>query len=134
MLALPDATRAELPAGLRKFRSTHRSWLCQLYYHDSNLHYEVWNMGEQRGKLELGLHFESRDHAVNSALLAGFSRRLVEVKATLGPQWEAEQWDRGWTKVYETVPYEPFSDETLHAIAKRLATAMTVLQPIWDSL
>ena len=134
MLALPDATRAELPAGLRKFRSTHRSWLCQFYYHDPNLHYEVWNMGEQRGKLELGLHFESRDHAVNSALLAGFSRRLVEVKATLGPQWEAEQWDRGWTKVYETVPYEPFSDETLHAIAKRLATAMTVLQPIWDSL
>ena len=72
-------------------------------------------MGEARGKLELGLHFESRDHAVNAALLDGFARCMVEVKATLGPQWEAEQWDRGWAKVYETLPYEPFSDETLQA-------------------
>lgn len=134
MQALPAATRACLPAGLRKFHSAHRSWLCQLYYRDPNLHYEVWNLGEARGRLELGLHFESRDHEINTALLNGFSRRMVEVKATLGPQWEAEQWDRGWTKVYETVPYEPFSDETLEAIAARLARAMSVLQPIWDGL
>ena len=134
MQALPTATRACLPANLRKFRSAHRSWLCQFYYHDPNLHYEVWNMGEARGKLELGLHFESRDHAVNAALLDGFARCMVEVKATLGPQWEAEQWDRGWAKVYEVLPYEPFSDETLQSVAARLARAMTVLQPIWDSL
>ena len=134
MQALPAATRACLPAGLRQFRSAHRSWLCQLYYHDPNLHYEVWNLGQARGKLELGLHFESHNHEVNMALLNGFARRMVEVKATLGPQWEAEQWDRGWTKVYETVPYEPFSDETLEAIAARMARAMSVLQPIWDGL
>ena len=96
--------------------------------------YEVWNMGERRGRLEIGLHFESRDRVKNLTLLAGFSRRMVAVKATLGPQWEAEPWDRGWTKVYETVPYEPFSTEVLDAIARRLARAMTVLQPIWDAL
>ena len=134
MQGLPEATRQYLPAPLKKFRSAHRSWLCQLYYRDPSLHYEVWNMGQMRGKLELGLHFESRDREKNAALLAGFSRQLVEIKATLGPQWEAEQWDRGWTKVYETVPYEPFSDETLDAIARRLAEAMRVLQPIWDNL
>jgi len=134
MQALPAATQARLPAGLRRFKTAHRSWLCQFYYRDPNLHYEVWNLGQMRGKLELGLHFESRNHDVNTALLQGFSRRMIEVKATLGPQWEAEQWDRGWTKVYETVPYEPFSDETLAAIAERLARAMGVLQPIWDSL
>jgi hypothetical protein len=88
-------------------------------------------MGERRNKIEIGLHFESRDRAENAALLAGFSRRMAEVKAMLGPHWEAEAWDRGWTKVYETVPYEPFSDEVLAAIGKRLARAMTVLQPIW---
>ena len=134
MQGLPAATRANLPARLRQFRTAHRSWLCQFYYADPNLHYEVWNLGEVRGKLELGLHFESRDHATNTALLQGFAQRMIEVKATLGPQWEAEQWDRGWTKVYETVPYEPFTDETLAAIAARLARAMTVLQPIWDDL
>ena len=134
MRALPDATRPQLPASLRKFKTAGRPWLCQLYYADPLLHYEVANLGERRGRIEIGLHFESRSHAVNSALLAGFSRRMVEVKATLGPQWEAEQWDRGWTKVYETVPWEPFTDETLAAVAARLAQAMTVLQPIWDSL
>jgi hypothetical protein len=134
MALLPAAARAHLPASLRRFRSAHRSWLCQLYYRDPRLHYEVWNLGERRGLLEIGLHFESRDREENAALLRGFSQRMVAVKAALGQQWEAEAWDKGWTKVYETVPYEPFSDEVLEAIAKRLARAMTVLQPIWDDL
>ena len=134
MRRLPDATRPQLPPGLRKFRTATRGWLCQLYYRDPRLHYEVWNMGERRGVLELGLHFEGRDRDANLALLAGFSRCMVEVKATLGPQWEAEPWDRGWTKVYETLPYEPFSEALLEAVSKRLARAMCVLQPIWDAL
>ncbi len=134
MSALPAATREHLPARLRQFKSAHRSWLCQLYYRDPSLHYEVWNMGESRGKLELGLHFESRDRDRNAALLAGFSRQLVEIKATLGPQWEAEAWDKGWSKVYEVLPYEPLSDEILAAVAARLAGAMTVLTPILDDL
>jgi hypothetical protein len=134
MTALPAATRARLPAGLRQFRSAHRSWLCQLYTLDPSLHYEVWNMGESRGKLELGLHFESRDRDRNAALLAGFAKQMVEIKATLGPQWEAEAWDKGWSKVYEVLPLEPFSDEILEAVSRRLAGAITVLQPILDEL
>jgi hypothetical protein len=134
MQALPNAVRGQLPASLRKFKSSTRAWLCQLYYADPRLHYEVWNLGERRGLIEIGLHFESQDHAWNLALLAGFSRRMMEVKASLGPQWEAEPWDKGWTKVYETVSYQPFSDEVLESIAARLARAITVLQPIWDDL
>src|SRR3990172_2092740 len=134
MHAIPAAIRERLPADLRRFKSATRSWLCQIYYRDPYLHYEVWNLGERRGLLEIGLHFESRDAQKNAALLAGFSRRMAEVKHALGPQWEAEPWDRGWTKVYETVPYEPFSDESLSAISARLARAITVLQPIWEAL
>lgn len=84
--------------------------------------------------LEIGLHFESRDQAENETLLRGFDRRMVEVKAALGPQWEAEMWDKGWTKIYETVPYEPFSNKLLETISKRLARAMMVLQPIWEEV
>jgi hypothetical protein len=134
MQALPAAAREQLPRSLRKFSTSGRAWLCQLYYADPGLHYEVTNLGERRGLLEIGLHFESRNSATNSALLAGFLNYMVEVKATLGPQWEAEQWDRGWTKIYETIPYEPFSDETLEAVAARLARAIKVLQPIWEAL
>jgi len=134
MQALPNVVRERLPPSLRKFKSSVRGWLCQLYYADPRVHYEVWNLGERRGLLEIGLHFESQDHAKNTALLAGFSRHMVEVKASLGPQWEAELWDKGWTKVYETVPYEPFSDEALQTVAARLARAMIVLQPIWEAV
>jgi hypothetical protein len=91
-------------------------------------------LGQQRGKLELGLHFESRDRALNLALLKGFSAHMAEIKSTLGPQWEAEPWDKGWTKVYEVVPYAPFDDELLRALGARMARAISVLQPIWESL
>lgn len=132
MLALPSATREHLPPELKKFKAATRGWLCQLYYRDSRLHYEVWNMGERRGVLEIGLHFESKNRDENVALLNHFSRYMIEVKSRLGTQWEAEMWDKGWTKVYETVPYEPFSHDVLERVSKRLATAMTVLQPIWN--
>jgi hypothetical protein len=134
MHTLPAATREHLPVALRRFKSFSRGWLCQLYYREALLHYEVWNLGERRGLLEIGLHFESKNRATNLALLNGFERHMVEVKATLGPHWEAEMWDRGWTKVYETVPYAPFSSEVLDEVAQRLARAITILQPIWDSL
>ena len=134
MQSLPAAVRPQLPQPLRKFKTSGRPWLCQLYYTDPNLHYEVANLGERRGLIEIGLHFESRNSATNTALLAGFLNHMVEIKATLGPQWEAEQWDKGWTKLYETVPYEPFTTELLESISGRLAQAMIVLQPIWDGL
>ncbi|MBI5054537.1 MAG: hypothetical protein HZC38_12545 [Chloroflexi bacterium] len=132
MLALPSATREHLPPELKKFKTATRSWLCQLYYRDSRLHYEVWNMGERRGLLEIGLHFESKDRNENVFLLNHFSRYMIEVKSHLGSQWEAEMWDKGWAKVYETIPYQPFADDVLEDVSKRLARAMTVLHPIWS--
>ena len=132
MQALPNVVREQLPPPLQKFRAAPRGWLCQLYYRDPRLHYEVWSLGERRGLIEIGLHFESKDRAVNERLLRGFFGCMIEIKATLGEQWEAEYWDKGWTKVYETLPYEPFSPEVLDAVSQRLARAMVVLQPIWD--
>lgn len=91
-------------------------------------------MGERRGLLEVGLHFESRNKELNTTLLTGMRKHMIEVKATLGTQWEAEPWDKGWTKVYETIPYEPFSTDLLDRVGGRLARAMTVLTPIWDEI
>ncbi|MEK9165082.1 MAG: hypothetical protein AAB342_06945, partial [Chloroflexota bacterium] len=71
MQALPGAVRPLLPPELRRFKSATRGWLCQLYYTNSRLHYEVWNMGERRGLIEICLHFESRDAGENRELLAG---------------------------------------------------------------
>ncbi len=134
MRAIPAATRAQLPKRLQTFKVNVRPWLVQLYYTDPLLHYEVVTLGERRGQLEIGLHFESRNSVINAELLDGFLQHLFEVKAELGDQVEAEMWDKGWTKVYETLPLETFNTEYLERVARRLATMMTALQPIFEQV
>ena len=133
MRALPEAIRLHVPAEFRGFQWQARNWLVQLYYGDPRLHFEVWWLPEQRGRrLELGLHFESRDAALNQRLLERFLAHLFEIKAELGPEMEAEMWDKGWTKVYEVRRLEGFDRETLEAVAARMAQIITVLQPILE--
>ncbi len=134
MRALPQATRPKLPRKLQAFKTNVRPWLVQFYYSQSLLHYEVVTLGERRGVLEIGLHFESRDPDVNARLLDGFMARLFEIKAELGDQVEAEMWDKGWTKVYETIPLEKFDEDYLNRVADRLAKMIVVLQPILEKL
>lgn len=129
--ALPAAVRTQLPRSLQNFKFNRRSWLVQLYYVDALLHYEAWNLGERRGALELGLHFESRDRDLNQRLLVGFQSHLFEIKAELGESIEAEQWDKGWTKIYEVIPREKFSEAYVDRVAARLARMIAVMQPIF---
>jgi hypothetical protein len=134
MRALPAATRSKLPKKFQSFKTNQRAWLVQFYYADPLLHYEVVTLGERRGRLEIGLHFESRQTEVNAQLLQGFMRHLFEIKAELGEQVEAEAWDKGWTKVYETIDLEKFDEAYLDRVAERLARMMRVLQPIFDKV
>ena len=133
MAALPETVRGQVDPRWRGFRSQHRSWLSQLYFGDPAVHYEVWNLGERRGKLEIGLHFEHRDRLRNQQLLQTMSAAMVAVKASLGAEWESETWDRGWTKVYATVPYEPFTSDYLERVGRDVARAIEVLQPLLES-
>jgi hypothetical protein len=129
MKAIPDATRPRLPPALRDFRWQARPWLVQIYYDRPDLHYEVWSM-PRRNLLELGLHFEHRDRSVNAQLLAHFDARAIAIKAELGEWLEAEPWDKGWAKVYETWSLEPFEPPYLEKVAVRLAHMIEYLQPI----
>jgi len=130
MRALPEAIRPKLPKRLRALQTAGRAWLVQFYYDDPRIHYEVWNLGERRGRLEIGLHFEAREADVNARLLDGMLAHLFEIKAELGPSFEAEPWDKGWTKVYETIPLDKFSPEYLERVAARVAQVIGVLEPI----
>ncbi len=134
MRAIPPATQAKLPTALQDFKVARRSWLVQLYYTDPLIHYEVVTLGVKRRELEIGLHFESRNAAVNERLLDGFMQHLFEIKAELGDRFEAEMWDKGWTKVYETFPMETFDAAYVDRVAARLAQVITVLQPILEEL
>ena len=130
MTALPAAVRPRLVKRLREFKAAGRAWLMQLYYDDPRIHYEIWNLGERRGRLEIGLHFEAREADLNARLLDGMLAHLFEIKAELGPSFEAEPWDKGWTKVYETIPLDKFSTEYLERVATRVAQVIGVLEPI----
>ena len=134
MRAIPPATQAKLPKALQGFKVARRSWLVQLYYADPQVHYEVVTLGIKRRELEIGLHFESRNSATNERLLYGFMQHLVEIKAELGDGFEAEMWDKGWTKVYETIPLELFDEAYADRVAARLAQVVVVLQPILEQL
>ena len=104
MRALPEAVRPKLPKPLRSFEVASRAWLVQLYYDSPHIHYEVWNLGERRGRLEIGLHFEA-DKSTNDLLLEYFEARTFEVHAELGPRIEIERWTNSWTRVHEVVAY-----------------------------
>jgi hypothetical protein len=129
---VPEAARSRLPTPLRKFNMLTLPWLAQLYYDDKLIHYEIAKLplrfGENR--IEIGLHFESKQSGLNAKLLAGFERYLFEVREALGADWWAEQWDRGWTKVYTTRGYLVLDDDYVEEMAALVANMISVLHPL----
>jgi len=62
----------------------------------------------------------------------GYLNRARAIKAELGEGVEVEPWDKGWAKVYETIPLESFEPPYLEKVALRLAQLIAYLQPILD--
>lgn len=122
-------TRAALPAPYRKFHIWKRYTLIQFYYAKRSIHYEVWVRGAPVRALEIGLHCEA-DAATNRAILAKLDARLFEIKHELGEGVEAEQWTNTWTRVHELTPYERLDETTARACASKVASMITVLQPM----
>jgi hypothetical protein len=133
---VPSLAKPHLPKNLRAFKQTLLPWLVQLYYDDRLLHYELAKLPEKYGanRLEIGLHCESRDRELNTALLEGFDRYLLEIRDKLNADWWAEPWDRGWTKVYTTLVYDDLTEELAESVALQLAQAITVIHPIYTRL
>ncbi|MCA9985279.1 MAG: hypothetical protein KDE09_12010 [Anaerolineales bacterium] len=129
---LPEIVLPALPAELRRrfqIRQPFRA-IIQLYDHEPRIHYEVGRAWRQPG-LELGFHFEARDKELNSRLLTGYRRHLLELKDNLGPQIEAERWDRGWTKIYEVLPEATYTTAFQKKVGQRLSQLIVALHPIY---
>lgn len=132
MAALPEAVQRHLNAAIRLQRGRLWPWGVQFYVDDPRFHFEVSRVPPKLGdRLELGLHFESKNPAENRRLLAGFDARLAEILASLGDGVMAEPWDRGWAKVYVTTPLEPYGEAYLDEISGRMAEFVRVLHPIY---
>ncbi len=128
MPLVQERALALLPDGLRDCTSRIRSVWLQIHYHTPKAHYEVW-LARKTGRIEIGLHFEgAHDFSYRWAeLIAPY---MPEIQARLGPQVELEEWTASWTRLHQTLPYDPLSEPLGGEVACRLAETITVLQPI----
>jgi hypothetical protein len=126
--ALRKDLKARLPAEWRGFRTIRgRGRLMKVYFEAPAFHYEAWHH-TGAGRLEVGLHFESTAD-VNGAAFDFFRARMVQVKAEL-PRAELEPWDRGWSRLYETLPAARLDDGVLADAVDCLAAYVVTLQPM----
>ncbi len=124
---LPDLVRPLLPHDVRDFRTRAGFALIKLVYGNRDLHYEAWHRGKQR-TIEVGLHFEG-DELTNARLLGAFRTHERRVRRAL-PDARLEDWDRGWTRIWQPVPYQTL-DAALHErLAAVLARYIATLEPI----
>ncbi len=101
----------------------------KLHFGEPAFHYEAWHH-TGAGRLEVGLHFEA-SAAENQAAFDFFRARMVEVKAGL-PRAELEPWERGWTRLYETVPAPGLDDQVLDRTLECMTGYVVTLQPLLE--
>lgn len=127
-VALRKRLKLLLPADYRGLSSMRgRGRLMKVHFGDPAFHYEAWHH-TGAGRFEVGLHFES-DGEHNRQAFEYFRVRMVEVKASL-PRAELEPWDRGWCRLYETIPAARLDDGVLFAAAELMASYITHLEPL----
>ena len=127
--ALLELVRQQLPPELSGFQVTGTAMsLVKLHYGRPAVHYEVW-IQKRREEVELGLHFEG-DAESNRRHLELLSGRRDAIRSALGPGVDAEPWDKGWTRVHETVPLEPLSDDFLVELSFKLSAMIRTLEPM----
>jgi len=100
----------------------------QLWSGNRAIHYEAW-IRSRAGAIEIGLHFEA-DPLTNARLLAAFRARERAVRDALGEETRIEEWDKGWTRVWEPIALAELDDPFLDRVASRLANYVNALEPI----
>jgi hypothetical protein len=127
---LRKGLKARLPPAMRNFRTTRgRGRLMKVHFGEPVFHYEAWHHSGA-GRLEVGLHFEASP-AENQAALEFFRTRMVEVKASL-PRAELEPWDRGWSRLYETMPAARLDGAVVEDAVDCMGVYIVTLQPLLD--
>ena len=129
--AVESEVRGRYPDDTHRLSTHLRSRLAQFWFGaDRRIHYEVW-VHERTTQVEIGLHFESTA-ARNRQLYRRFDAELLSIRAVLGDSIWVEEWDRGWSRIYETQPLWPLDSARVITTSDRLAEMITTFQPILD--
>jgi hypothetical protein len=125
---LPRAVADELGAAAAPHHLA-TSYMVKLWFGNKDLHYEC-GVYLHRKVIELGLHFES-DAMTNLQLLGAFRARSKAIARRL-PTARIEVWDKGWARVWESIPLAPFGPTFGAEVATRFARYVRVLEPILE--
>jgi hypothetical protein len=118
--------RERLADDLREF-NWEASFLAKLWFGNHDLHYEI-TPRERARTIEIGLHFEA-DPLTNARLLAAFAANARGIERVL-VNARIEQWDRGWCRIWEPLPFRTPDAELARDLASQLAAYVTALEPI----
>ena len=125
---LVDAIRRSVPdQQLRAFQTRDGFGLVKVFYGNPKLHYEANNQPKS-STIEIGLHFEA-DEFTNARLLGAFRIHERRIHREL-PGARLEEWDKGWTRIWEPVAYQVLDAVFQRDVAQRLARYITVLEPM----
>jgi hypothetical protein len=129
MRGLLEQVRTLLPEELSYLEVRHQHTLIKAFADEPAIHFELW-LHHGSGRVELGLHFETRDAARNQRLLDYVADELPFLKHAISPAIEAEPWDKGWTRLYLTRPLARLDPAEQSELALSFATFISVLEPI----
>ena len=101
--------------------------LIKLHYGNPKLHYEA-NHQTRSQTIEIGLHFEA-DRFTNARLLGAFRVHQKKIQRAL-KNARLEEWDKGWTRIWEPLVYEELDAKLQSDVADRLARYIRVLEPM----
>jgi hypothetical protein len=132
MALVEDRTLALLPKRLRESCTARVRFVWfQVHFHSPRVHFEVW-LARKIERIEIGLHFEG-PREFSYAWAERLAEHMEEVQAELGPDYELEEWTSSWTRLHETIPYDPPSEALADEVARRFARLITVCQPIIEA-
>ena len=126
--ALPRAVAAQLGDNAPPHHQA-MTYQVKLWFGNKDLHYEC-GVYVSRKVIEIGLHFES-EAITNLQLLGAFRGRSKAIARAL-PTARIEAWDKGWTRIWESIPLATFDPVFSDHVAKRFARYVRVLEPILE--
>ena len=103
--------------------------MAKLWAGNKQLHFEC-GIYLHRKVIELGLHFES-DPMTNARLLGAFRGHEKAIARKL-PTARIEEWDKGWVRIWESVPLQRLDDPFAARLTKTLVRYIRVLEPILE--
>ena len=126
--AVRERAVARLPEELRGWRARVQYAALQAHYGNPRLHYEVW-LVRKTGRIEIGLHIEA-ERETSRAWAAFLAAHADDLRAAIGPGVELEDWTASWSRLHETVPLGPLSEDLSDEVAARLAAIVAATQPL----